>query len=139
MNTTAPATFPWPKRVALKVQFETRIGRAVSRVVHELGSLNRTRRNLFRLELALRGIPHNGDPEFTAVEVFLDGLWYPVAPWFRDQGRWVWMIDHPYRDLDDPVLTEDIVIGYHYGGLRMDLSVLPKIWRDYAEEVDVSV
>ncbi|MFI7531505.1 hypothetical protein [Nocardia salmonicida] len=131
-----PAGYPRSRRTTIRFWHYTRPGRALGRTVGELQSLNRTRRNLFRLELALRGIPHDGDPKCTPVSVLIDGLWFPVSPWFRDRGRWVWMVDHPYRDLDDPVLERDIVIGYHYGGLRMDLTALPRIWREYADKLD---
>lgn len=60
---------------------------------HEVVHARRLRRALLCAELHGRGVAHTSGGD--AVTVRVDGLWFDVYAWLREDAGLTWVVDHP--------------------------------------------
>ncbi len=58
----------------------------------------------------------------------LDGLWFDVYAWLREDAGLTWVVDHPHTELDDEHPGHEIG---RCRGFRFPLDQLPVIWARY--------
>lgn len=93
---------------------------------HEVVHARRLRRALLCAELRGWGVAHTSGGD--AVTVRMDGLWFDVYAWLREDASLTWVVDHPHTELDDEYPGHEIG---RCRGFRFPLDQLPVMWARY--------